>query len=111
MARTTRTTQPEAQVKNTVDSKAVAAITDEPEVTAALQKLADDILTEARANVQSMGAVETGKLLNSGHVVVMGDELQVVFDTDYAAAVHEGNGRTPPRPYLAQAAMKTRDLS
>ncbi len=29
-------------------------------------------------------------------------------EVDYAAAVHEGTGRTPPRPFLLQAVLAER---
>jgi hypothetical protein len=82
-----------------------------PVKAAVAEKFAKPILEDAKDNLASMGAVDTGALRDSGRVVEGSDGAEVVFEADYAALVHEGDGSSRnkgPRPYLANAAFRER---
>lgn len=65
----------------------------------ALRKTAETALLSARENCP----VRTGKLKNSLACAAEGDRAVVSANTDYAAYVELGTGRTPPNPFLQNA--------
>lgn len=94
-----------------INSSAVNSISSDPAVRAKLEELANQILTEAKANIVAMGAVDTGELLNSGTVEISGDTFTVRFTAPHGEFVHEGEGTNDgygPRPFLASSALKYR---
>jgi len=81
-----------------------------------LEKLGVEIEADAKANCP----VDTGKLRDSLHHSVEGDEVHIGSDLDYAGYVEEGHrivawghetGKfEPPQPYLRPALYKPRSL-
>lgn len=67
------------------------------------EKIANDLQAAAMQNIQAMGAVDTGNLLNSGEVVIEGSTIVVIFNADYSAYIHEGTRRMAARPFLRKA--------
>lgn len=73
------------------------------------------VLQRAKSNIQAMGAVDTGEMLNSGVVESAGTlTRRVTFTAEHSLYVHEGH-RTrggssfvPGRPYLSTAVDQER---
>lgn len=89
-------------------------LTSEAVQSALREQYSEPILADARRNLKTMGAYDTGDLSRSGRIEDdpehPGHQL-VGFDVPYAHVVHDGLGRgrnDPPRPYLAEAAIKRR---
>lgn len=92
------------------DTSAITALPRDPAIDERIRALAETILSEARTNIVSMGAVDSGRLRDSGRVDGNGGEYTVYYDVDYAPYVHEGTSDTPPRPFLSNAALKQRGV-
>ena len=75
-------------------------------IMAATEKATLDLVAEAKRQITSMHAVDTGRLLNSVGVVELSPGLHYVVgpNTPYDICVHYGTRRMPGRPYLANAA-------
>lgn len=76
---------------------------------AALKKTAYDIEADAKALIISLGAVDTGNLLNSVTTSISGDgrhgsmTAEVGPTAEYGIYVHEGTSRMGARPFLTTA--------
>ena len=84
------------------------------EIGTAVDQSGRRVLERAKSNIQSMGAVDTGRMLNSGVVEPVGPlARRIHFTAPYSLYVHEGHrtrGSTfvPGRPYLSTAVDQER---
>ncbi len=68
-------------------------------------KSAADLEAQGKANIVSMGAVDTGTMLNSTSTDLNGLTAEVGPTTNYAVYVHEGTWKNGgPRPFMSNAA-------
>ena len=72
-------------------------------------KVAEDLQAKAMQNIQAMGAIDTGNLLNSGEVLVEDGRIIVIFNAEYSFWVHQGTRRMAGRPYLLKALEDVRN--
>ena len=72
-------------------------------------KVGEDLKAKAMQNIQAMGAIDTGNLLNSGQVIVEDGRIIVIFNADYSFWVHSGTRRMAGRPFLLKAAEDVRN--
>lgn len=77
----------------------------QPMAEAAVAKAAHDLEAQGKANIVSMGAVDTGAMLNSTSADISGLQAIVGPTTNYAVYVHEGTWKNGgPRPFMSNAA-------
>lgn len=73
-----------------------------------LRRTGNAIEADAKANIVSLGAVDTGDMLGSTSTTMSGDNVEVGPTVNYGHYVELGvtdsaTGDHPPRPYLAPA--------
>jgi HK97 gp10 family phage protein len=74
-----------------------------------VKKAAYDLERGTKAQIQAMGAVDTGNMLNSVSTDISGDgrfgamSAEVGPTADYSIYVHEGTSRMAGRPFLSTA--------